>query len=185
MRIDENRTLAWAVLAVCVVVSVFLLGGSSLGRERTKVVKVFNDGVNTSLSTRHSMDAYLDGAGQSATIMAGEAKIYLGESELIGQTLSNAALVGQDAADLAVRSRAYTELKGEVEQLYNDLYGAVSEDQFKNFKLSYKDFWGQDDLLKRDDYHKLAKGYNDLISGFPGGMVAGITRQGALDTFGG
>jgi hypothetical protein len=44
---------------------------------------------------------------------------------------------------------------------------------------------GKKDLIDRDEYHKLAKGYNDLISGFPGGVVAGITRQGALDTFGG
>ena len=185
MRIDENRTLAWAVLAVCVAVSVFLLGGSSLGRERSKVMKVFNDGANASLSTRHSMDAYLDAAGEKATIMAGEGEIYLGASDLTAQTTANAALVGQDAADLTVRSRAYSELKGQVEQLYNQLYAKVSKDEFKNFKLAYDDFWGQDDLLKRDDYHKLAKDYNNLISGFPGGMVAGITRQGALDTFGG
>ena len=185
MRIDENRTLAWAVLALSVVVSVFLLGGSSLGRERTKVVKVFNDGVNTKLSTRHSMDAYLDAAGEKATIMAGEAEIYLGASDLTAQTTANAALVGQDAADFTMRSRAYTELKGQVEQLYNQLYARVSAEEFRNFKLAYDDFWGQDDLLKRDDYHKLAKGYNDLISGFPGGVVAGITRQGELDTFGG
>ncbi len=185
MRIDENRTLAWAVLAVCVVVSVFLLGGSSLGRERTKVLKVFNDGVNAKLSTRHSMDAYLDAAGEQATIMAGEAEIYLGASDLTAQTAANAALVGQDAADFTVRSRAYSELKGQVEQLYNQLYAKVSTEEFRNFKLAYDDFWGQDDLLKRDDYHKLARGYNDLISGFPGGVVAGITHQGALDTFGG
>ena len=148
-------------------------------------MKVFNDGADTTLSTRHSMDAYLDAAGEAAAIMAGEAEIYLGESQLINLTQSNAALVGQDAADLSLRSRAYTELKGQVEQLYNKLYAAVSQEQFKNFKLAYDDFWGQDDMLNRDGYHKLAKGYNDLISGFPGGVVAGITRQGALDTFGG
>lgn len=185
MRIDENRTIAWAALALCVVLSVFVMGGGALGRERSRALKVFNDGANTKLSTRHSMDAYLDAAGENAVIMAGEAEIYLGESELGRQTLADAALVGQDAADLTIRSRAYTDLKGEVEQLYNKLYASVGEAEFKNFKHAYDDFWGQDDMLKRDEYHKLAKDYNALASGFPAGLVASITRQGALDTFGG
>ena len=184
MRIDENRTIAWAALALCVVLSVFVMGGGALGRERSRALKVFNDGANTKLSTRHSMDAYLDAAGEFAVSMADKAKNYLGESEL-GRLLADAALVGQDAADLTIRSRAYTDLKGEVEQLYNKLYASVSEAEFKNFKLAYDDFWGQDDMLKRDEYHKLAKDYNALASGFPAGLVAGITRQGALDTFGG
>ncbi|MGX8705391.1 MAG: hypothetical protein ACSW8J_02330 [bacterium] len=180
MRIDENRTIAWAVLALCVVLSVFVMGGGALGRERGKALKVFNDGANTKLSTRHSMDAYLDAAGEFAVIMAREAE-NLGESELGRQTRADAALVGQDAADLTIRSRAYTDLKDEVNQLYNKLYDSVGE----NFKHAYDDFWGQDDMLKRDEYHKLAKDYNALASGFPAGLVASITRQGALDTFGG
>ena len=185
MRIDENRKLACVVLAVCVLLSVFAFGGGAIGREYSRVMKVFNDGTDTSLTTRHSMDAYLDTAGEQAAIMAGEAEIYLGESDLSGKAQSNAALIGNDQTPLMLRSQAYTELKGQVEQLYNKLYAAVDQNKFKNFKLAYDEFWGQDDMLNRDGYHKLAKDYNDLISGFPGGAVAAITRKTALDTFGG
>ncbi|MBR1559045.1 MAG: hypothetical protein IJ646_02270 [Clostridia bacterium] len=185
MRLDENRKLAWVVLAVCVLVSVFALGGAALGRERSRVLKVFNDGADTTLSTRHSMDAYLDAAADSASIMANEAALHMGESDATAQALSDAALIGSDPEKLDVRYKAYTDLKSQVEKLYNGLYSAVSTEEFRNFKLAYDDFWGYDDLIKRDGYHALAKDYNGLISGFPGGVVAGVTGQGALDTFGG
>lgn len=185
MRLDENRRLACAALVVCVLLSVFVLGGGALGRERSRAMRVFNDGADASLATRHSMDAYLDAAGESAGIMANEAEIHTGGSALGDETLSNAALIGDDSADLDARYRAYTELKSQVEKLYNNMYSAVSTDEFRNFKLAYDDFWGYDDMLGRDEYHKLAKSYNSLISGFPGGVVATLTGKGTLNTFGG
>ena len=185
MRLDENRKIAWVVLAVCVLVSIFALGGGALARERNKVLKVFNDGKDASQSVRHSMDAYLDSAAENATTMAGEAEIYLGQSQLSDDVAAQAAVVARDENGLNARYEAYTKLKDGVEKLYNSLYNNVSEGEFKNFKLAYDDFWGYDDMLQRDDYHKLAKSYNELISGFPGGVVAGLFGQGALNTFGG
>lgn len=185
LNFTENRRIAWIVLAVSVLVSVFLLGGGALGRERRSVMKVFNDGTNPSSEIRYSMDAYLDDAAEAASIMANEAELHMGESDLVNQTLSNAALIGEDTADLDARYRAYTDLKSQAEKLYNNMYGAVTGDALKNFKLAYDNFWGCDDMLGRDGYHKLAKNYNSLISGFPGGIVATLTRQGSLNTFGG
>lgn len=185
MRLNENRKLACVVLIVCVLLSVFALGGGALGRERRRAMRVFNDGTDASLATRHSMDAYLDAAGESASIMANEAEIHTGASDLGNSALDNAALIGDDKAALDARFQAYTDLKGQVEKLYNDMYSAVSTDEFRNFKLAYDDFWGYDDMLGRDEYHKLAKSYNSLISGFPGGVVATLTGQGTLNTFGG
>lgn len=185
MRLDENRKVAWAVLAVCVLVSVFLMGGGALGRERSRVMKVFNDGTDASTDIRYSMDAYLDNAGEAASIMANEAELHLGQSDLTDGALKNAALIGQDGAALDARYDAYVDLKGQVEKLYNNLYGAIGTEDFRNFKLAYDDFWGYDDMLGRDGYHKLAKDYNALISGFPGGAVASLTGKGALNTFGG
>ena len=185
MRLTENRRLAWVVLAVCVVVSVFVLGGAALGRERKSVLRVFNDGTDTSLNTRMSMDAYLDDVGESASIMASEAELRLGRSDLTDEVRANASRVGDDLAALDARFAAYTQLKDQVEKLYNSMYSKLSGDDFKNFKLAYDNFWGKKDLIDRDEYHKLARGYNDLISGFPGGLVATLTRQGSLNTFGG
>ena len=185
MRLVENRKIAWVVLAICVVLSVCLLGGAALGRERGKVLKVFNEGTDASLATRHSMDAYLDSAAECAQIMVNEAEMRQGESAATARVKEAAATLANDDAGLDARAGAYTTLKSDVETLYNGLYNAVSTEEFRDFKLAYNDFWGYDDMLGRDEYHKLARGYNDLISGIPGGLVAGLTRQGALNTFGG
>ena len=185
LRLSENRKIAAAVLVVCILVSIFAFGGGALGRERRKVMKVFNDGTEPGLSVRHSMNAYLDSAAECTQIMANEAEARVGESEAGNTALSNAALIGEDTADLDTRYKAYTDLKGQVEKLYNSLYNAVSAEEFRDFKLAYDDFWGYDDLISHDEYPKYAKRYNELVSGFPGGVVSGLLGLGALNTFGG
>ena len=184
MRLTENRKIAFAALALCVLVSVFGFGGMKLASERGRVLDVFENGADTTLSVRHSMDAYLDSAAESAQIMVSETELRLGSSQITQAAAAEAAQVASQT-DLDVRYQAYTDLKSSVDKLYNQLYTAVQGDAFNNFKLAYDDFWGQDDMLGRDEYHQLAKRYNKLVSGFPGGLVAKLLGKGALNTFGG
>ena len=184
MRFSENRKVAFAVLAVCVIVSIFGLGGMGLARERNKVLAVYDRGADPSLSTRHSVDAYLDSAAENAALMASEAGLHMQASPLI----DNVAQLGQKVAaetDTNARYEAYSALKTAVDQLYDAMYKAVKGSDFTNFKVAYDNFWENVNMIKYDDYGKQAASYNDLISGFPGGVVAGITGQGALNTFGG
>ena len=62
---------------------------------------------------------------------------------------------------------------------------AAKGDDFKNFKVAYDNFWENVNMIKYDEYPKLAAAYNGLISGIPGSLVATVTGQGALATFGG
>ena len=87
MRFSENRTIAWVVLAACVLVSVFGLGGMGLSRERNKVLTVYDRGADTSLSTRHSVDAYLDSAAENAKLMASEAALHMDASPALRDRL--------------------------------------------------------------------------------------------------
>ena len=96
-----------------------------------------------------------------------------------------AKTLSDDAAGQSARYQAYAALKVDVESLYNSMYAAVGGDDFKNFKLAYDDFWGDDDLMRHDAYPALARGYNRTIGGFPGALVAGVTGATALETFGG
>ena len=183
MRFSENRTIAFIVLAACVLGSVFGLGGMGLARERSKVLAIYDRGTDASLSTRHSMDAYLDSSAESAQLMVSEAELHIGASQLTESVSELAARVAD--SDVDARYEAYTELKSAVDKLYNGMYEAAKGDAFTNFKMAYDDFWGYDDMIRHDDYAKLAAGYNKLISGFPGGLVAKVMGQGALNTFGG
>lgn len=185
MRFSENRKIAWVVLAACVLVSVFGFGGLGLARERGKVLKVFDEGADTSLSVRSSMDAYLDGAAEAAQLMASEAALHAKGSAAIDAVSQSAAALADDSQSLDARDAAYTALKTDVDKLYNAMYEAAKGDDFKNFKVAYDDFWGYDDLIKHDEYHGLARAYNALAGGFPGSVVAALTGQGAMNTFGG
>ncbi len=183
MRFSENRKVAFAVLALCVLVSLFVFGGMGLARERGKVLTVYDRGADTSLSTRHSMDAYLDSSAEAAQLMVSEAELHMGQSQLTDSVSQLAEQVADSNID--ARCDAYTGIKSAVDKLYNAMYAAASGDDFKNFKVAYDDFWGYEDLIKHDEYHDLAAGYNKLISSFPGGVVASVMGQGALNTFGG
>lgn len=185
MKWHENRILAWVALVLCVAISVFGLGGLYLSRTRNRALAVFHDGADASQATRRSVDAYLVSAGESARIMASEAEIHMGASRLTEDVAAEAAIVCAEEESLAARQDAYDRLKAHVETLYSDFYTAASEADFKNFKLAYADFWGDDDLIRRDSYPALARGYNRLIAGFPAGLVAALTGRGTLSTFGG
>ena len=177
MRFSENRKVACVVLALSVLVSIFGLGGMGLARERSKVLTVYDRGTDASLATRHSVDAYLDSAAENAALMASEAGLHMEASSLI----DNVAQLGQRLAtetDTHARNEAFTALKTAVDQLYDAMYKAARGDDFKNFKVAYDNFWENVNMIKYDDYGKLAASYNDLISGIPGSLVAGVTGQG-------
>lgn len=184
MRISENRKLAWGVLALSVVVSIVLMGGSCIVRERRQVMNLFGVGIDATQSVRHSMDAYLDGSAQAAQIMASEADIY-GVDAIYTDMVRNLAGQIGDGDDLNARYDAYTELKTGVEQLYNKMYNLAVGDNFTNFKMAYDDFWGYEDMIGRDEYRARARSYNALTDGFPGKIVASIMGQDDLNTFGG
>jgi len=184
MRFTENRKIAWCVLVVCIIVSVFMLGGSKLVRERNQAIRMFDEGSDTSLSIRHSMDAYLDASADAAAIMVSEAERCSVASPATGEIQNLASLIGE-GEDIKRRYDAYTELKTKVDQLYNAMADAVENDSFSGFKIAYDDFWGYEDMLSRDEYHKAARDYNRLADGFPGSIIALALGQDDLNTFGG
>lgn len=184
MRFSENRRVAFAVLAVCVLVSVFGLGGMGLARERSRVLTVYDRGEDTSLSTRHSVDAYLDSAAQNAALMASEASLHMQSSPSIDAVSALAEKLANEA-DTNARYEAFSELKTAVDKLYDGMYAAAEGPDFTNFKVAYDNFWENVNMIKYDGYSRLAADYNDLIGGFPGGIVARLTGQGPLNTFGG
>ena len=184
MRFSENRKIAFVVLAACVLVSVIGFGGLGLSRERGKVLTVYDRGADTSMSTRHSVDAYLDSAAENARLMASEAGLHMDASSTIDSVADLAEKVAGEA-DTNVRYEAYSQLKTAVDKLYDAAYNSIKGSDFTNFKVAYDNFWENVNMIKYDDYSKLAASYNDLIGGFPGGAVAGITGQGSLNTFGG
>ena len=175
MRFNENRPLAWAVFAACALGSVFGLGGSSLARERDRVVASFYDGAETASTTRSSMDAYLDRAAECAQVMASEVQLHLGADNTNAQKMLDALADFGDDDGLDMRYQAYQTLQGLSDQLYNEMYAAnLSDSDRVNFKHAYDDFWGCDKYVRIDPYRSMASEFNDSLDGFPASFAAGL-----------
>ena len=184
MRFNENRPLAWAVLAACALGSVFGLGGNSLARERDRVEDYFYDGAETSSTARGSMDAYLDRAAEFVLEMASEAQLHLGADNANAQKMLD-ALESFSGDDLDARYAAYQTLQGLSDQLYNEMYAApLSDADRRLFKQAYDDFWGCDKYVRIDPYRSMAAEFNRELKGFPASVAAAIWNVDALNSFG-
>ena len=186
MPLKENRALAWAVLGVCALGSIFGLGGHTLAQDQDKLLNVFYEGTDTQETTRHSMDAYLDRAAECASVMGSEAQLLLSADNATAQEMIDLSGIISDSDDLTARYDAYCTLQKDADTLYNAIYAAdLTDAQRVSFKQAYDDFWGSDKYIKRDSYRSLANEFNSELSGFPAGLAAGIWNVDEMDTFGG
>lgn len=185
MRFSENRRLAGGVLAVCILGSIFGLGGASVARDRDHALEVFQNGTQTQQTQRHSMEAYLDRSVECAEVMAYEAQLLLGNDHPNAQQML-ALTDGFADADIDGQYDRYQKLQTVSDLLYNEIYGSNFTDaQRKNFKRAYDDFWGSDKLIRKDPYRDLAADLNAELKGFPANTAARLWGVEALNTFGG
>lgn len=189
MKFTENRKIAWIVLALCVLFSVVVLGGSGMARERGKIMDVFYEGYHKD-DASHCMDAYLDRAFESARLMAYEAKLHLGDNNRsANEILDCLARVPayEDAQDIY---GLYSEWKviayQNADQLYNEMYAAqLTDAQRKNFKAAYDDFWECERFIQMDPYREMAADFTKEVEGnFPANLVCKVFGVDRLCSFG-
>ena len=87
MKFSENRPLAWAVLFVCVLVSIVLFGGLGLREDRQSVEEVFYTGADDAY---FSLNGYIDRRAAAAQKLAAMGFALLGDSDAGTLSLSTA-----------------------------------------------------------------------------------------------
>lgn len=184
MNIFKNRKVAWAVLTLCVVVSIVGMGGGNLAAQRRDVLRVFNAGIDDSFAVRFSMDAYLENCAEYARTMAEEYRLHVGsDNAATGNVLELASMIG-DGDDLDNRHSAYKALRDEVEKLYTDFHAAViSETDQSLFDHAYTNFQGEVSKIEYDEYHVLAEKFNRQREGFPASVVSALLGVKPLNPF--
>ena len=184
MKFLENRRLAAVVLAVCALGSVVGLGGGSLARARADALRVFEEGSDTRIAVRFSMDAYLENSAGYARTMAEEFRLRVdSESAAAADALALADIVGGNGS-IDERQAAYAELTGVVESLYTEFSAAnLPEESAAAFRAAYLDYQGEADKLERDDYRAMARAYNRSLDGFPASAVAALLGLDDLNPF--
>ncbi len=183
MKFWENRRLATGVLAVCVLGSVFGLGGAHLSKERQAALNVFEVGTDTTFSTTYSISAYLNNSSNYVRTMLEEYRLRVGsewENQSRVQESMNAIIAG--APD--ERLNDYQTLAADVESMYTDFHLHVKDESAAlDFDKAYKGFKSEKSKIGHDEYHALARSFNADASGFPAGMVSGLWHLSDLDPF--
>ena len=184
MRFSENRKLATLVLIVCIVASIVLFGGGGLRNERYDILQVFSDGTDTSLSVRHSMEAYLLRCSERANALAEQGVLLGADEALVESVRTAAAAVAEGGEDLDARHAAYQELLTAVESLYTALTQAHDYTELVDARLAYNDFKGAVNLIQNDQYPVMASEFNRKLEKFPANLLAGLFGVEPLNTFG-
>ena len=186
MKLLKNRKFAAAILVVCVLGSIFGFGGKYLAGQRGNVVKIFNDGTDTSAGEHvFSMDAYLDKCADYAAIMAREYKLHGdAQSDALSRVETLASSIS-DGNDYVARSEAYRQFLTAVDDLYVEFKAlGLSADESKAFEDAHTNILeDQADKIKRDGYHAAAESFNAELGSFPAGIVSKLLGIGSMGPF--
>ncbi len=184
MRLSENRTVAWIVLALVIALALGL-SGNALEKNalemRGDVLKVFYTGAN---GDGLSIDSDLKQRAKDAYTLAGIAGRYPAVNAAL-VTKASAAQQALDAANalpqekIAARSNANADLTRAIEDLYTALNNAdLSDADRKDVRSVYDNFRSHGNTIERDPYNDLAAQYNrdvqKMYSGFPAGLISGF-----------
>lgn len=179
MRVTENRKLALAVCIICAVVSIFGIGGMKINAKYKGVEEAFGNGADE----RHNMEYYLDRCVEYASDLSYEAMQYLEDDSTAEMVLEFCDSLSAHEGPAEGRWAAYNELCGEVELLYSELQSKGYAEETA-IEIAYYDFQSTRDLIKRDEYHSAADGYNEITEAFPANMIAGIWGIREAEEFG-
>lgn len=183
MNVLYNRRLACAALAVCVLLSVFGLGGAELARTRKNALRVFDEGIDTSFAVRMSVDAYLENCAGYARTMAEELKLHTDDESDAAEALALADSIG-DGANLRARHENFEALNDVVESMYTAYHAAEPDaDRQRDFDRAYTNYQSEVAKIGYDEYNPMARKYNVLSGDFPARMIAGLFGLDRLETF--
>lgn len=182
-KINENRPLAFIVLAVVVVLSIFLSGGGGLRELRDDALEVFRLGVNgDGLCVQNDLHQRADCAVNLAALSARYAQIPQETAVKVEQAADSLGNAGED--DTAAMKRANDELGRAVEALYTELENAPLSESDASYALSqYKEFTSRGLTISRDGYNTVAEEFNRTLGVFPANVVGMLSGVGQLSLF--
>ena len=185
MQIQYNRRLAIAVLIVCILASIFGLGGMGLARSRNAALRVFDEGVDTSFAVRFSIGAYLENCAGYARTMAEEFRMRVNSESETAKTALDLSEKAGDGDHLDARKEAYAALNSAVEALYSEFHASIADKNAQaDFDRAYANYQSETNKIRYDEYNAMARDHNALCTEVPARWIAGIYGIGSLETFG-
>ena len=176
-KINENRPLAWVVLALVIVRSIISSGGGALRDVRAQALDGFHYGVNgDSLCIYSDLKARADCAYNLADTAARYDTVPQASIDKVTEAAE--VLDNTDDSDIAALNAADDALDRAVELLYTELENSSLSDADAKFALSqYKEFTSRGLTISRDGYNGHAGAFNNTLGAFPAsfvGMLSGV-----------
>lgn len=173
MPIKENRKLALAVLAVCVLISVFAFGGIALGREHGKVETVYTTGA---LNDGLSVKTFLTERGTEALKLAAIGAVYLGEDDADVKALQEAAEQINEATGIAERLAFSRNIENAQSMVYEKLQKAgLSDEDAREVRVYDRNITSAGQKMANDVFFENAASFNKTLRGFPANLISGLT----------
>lgn len=175
MKLFENKGISIVLMAALILAGTWLGGWRSLGSLYSKVEDVFFVGEDRDgICIENDLSERAAAAGNMVTI----ARKYLGDSPEV-QALSEAAsaltATGRNR-DISARLSANQTLDTAMSALYQRLETETLSDQDEKYRQRlYADFNSRNDTISHDPYNQYAQEYNQVLSGFPAGLLASLT----------
>ena len=179
MKFSENRPLAWAVLFVCVLVSIVLFGGLGLREDRQSVEEVFYTGADDAY---FSLNGYIDRRAAAAQKLAAMGFALLGDSDAGTLSLSTAVAAVQAADTPDEKLLANAEMARCADGLYARISASeAGERDQKDARMLYADLTDAAGKMAGDEYFVRAKEFNRQLHSFPASLLCGLFQIAPLE----
>lgn len=172
MKLWENRKLAWAVLALAVVLTILFSCAAGLRRERSRALDVFYEGTQgDGLSAYNDLQKRAECAYNLLTLATKYDKNDTEGAKAL-TAARRALLDAQEIGEMAEANAALTEALALVRS-ESGSYG-MNEQDSRLFERQVTEMVSRGETISHNDYDPQAARFNERLSGFPRGVVSAL-----------
>ena len=178
-KITENRPIAWVVLALVVLGSLFIGGGNVIAGRAGQVSDLF-------FKTEDGVYEMLGEMADGAEIMASLAQNSDGADMAQVGVVSEQIETLRASKSVAECGAAVTGMTTAIENLYSGLDRmGLSEADASEFRYQYKNYKDVLMIVDREDdaYNSAAEEFNAMRGGFPAGLISAVRGIGEAELF--
>lgn len=181
MNAAQKNCIACIVMIVMIAAGTLIGSHTSLMGMRREAEAIFTvgargDGIGIQSDLRER-----DGVAYNMVVVA---RRYLPDDHALIQNVQSARSDLDAAASVRDKSRANRALDTAVKDLYDVLNTIdLSEQDARYPQRLYTDFRSRGDTISHDPYNRAAAAFNDTLSGFPAGLLGGLTGVRPLELF--
>ena len=180
-RALQNPRVAAVVMAVLIVLSLFLGGGRSLRSLRGDVEEIFWNGEDgDGICVASDLSKNRDDARNLLTV----AREYDLPGDVLGALEDAVAAADAAGRDMAALHAAGTEISRAVTDVYEALGRLSLSERDESYRQDlYHSVMARCDTMRRDAYNVQAQAFNEVLDGFPAGLLASIASVAPAPLF--